>query len=239
MSTSVLRAYRNDLERRIEEHQLGVVTVAELHSRIQLILHEFRLMGYYEYYAGHESSIRIRLLGMLKQAGLNDPDAPVVIDGEACRIAAYYLAFTDYLRRGIPRALEVTPQNDIRAFVSYSSVDAKWARRLADALDQEAIKVWLDEREMRVGDSLWETIGAGIDSSAYLLLLISPRSVASPWVRRELNAGLSNEITAGRKIVLPVVVETAELPVFLRERLYCDLSAGFKQGVAALVHAMT
>jgi TIR domain len=172
------------------------------------------------------------------RAGFNDTQAPTVLDGEIHRFAAYYLAFTDYFMRGVPRWLRAVPPTDIRAFLSYSSADKEYARRLAHALDQEAIKVWLDERELRIGDSLWDSIGAGIDSSTYLLILISPRSVASPWVRRELNAALSLEIEAGRKVVLPVVAEETKLPVILRERLYCDLSEGFEQGVAALVQAM-
>ena len=212
--------------------------MADINSRVRSILHYFRVIGYHEYYAGHEGGIRVRLLGMLDQAGFTDPEGRTTLDGEIRRFAAYYLAFTDYCLRGIPRELHEGTPNDIPAFVSHSSTDKECARRLADALQQEAIKVWLDERELRIGDSLWDEIGASIDDSTFLLILITPRSVASPWVRRELNAGLSNEIAAGRKIVLPIAAEETELPVFLRERLYCDLSAGFDEGVAALVRAM-
>jgi hypothetical protein len=238
LSTSRLRAYLEDLQQRIETHHLNPPTVADIHARVRSILHYFRVIGYHDQYAGQEGGIRQRLFGMLDQAGFTDPEATTTPDGEIRSFAAYYFAFTDSCLRGVPRMLHEETPMDIRAFLSHSSTDKECARRLADALQQEAIKVWLDERELRIGDSLWDEIGAGIDDSTFLLILISPRSVASTWVRRELNAGLSNEIAAGRKIVLPIVAERTELPVFLRERLYCDLSAGFDEGVAALVRAM-
>jgi HEAT repeats len=62
LCTSRLRAYRDDLEHRIGKYQLTPVTVVEACSRIESVLHQFRLFGYHEYYAGHEGDIRVRLL---------------------------------------------------------------------------------------------------------------------------------------------------------------------------------
>jgi hypothetical protein len=238
LHTSWQRMFRQNMERNIAEHSSRAIRASEIEQRIVSTLQGFKLWGYHDYYAGHEGGIRLRVLEAMKRAGIIDRTAETVLSGDAHVLGAYYLAFTDYYHRGVAVELGAVPRTDVRAFVSHSSRDKASARRIADALQAEAIKVWLDERQLRVGDSLWDAIGRGIASADFLLLLISPESVQSQWVRRELNAGLATEMTANRKIVLPVLIEPTEVPVFLRERLYCNLADGFDAGVDELVRAM-
>lgn len=238
LHTSWLRMFRRQLDQMIADHAARTIRAKEVDERITSTLQGFKLWGHHDYYAGHESGIRLRLLEAMRRSGIEDRQSDQVLSGEAHRLAAYYLAFTDFERNGVPAEISSVPRTDVRAFVSHSSSDKECARLVADALQTEGIKVWLDERELRVGDSLWDEIGRGIDNADFMLLLVSPRSVASPWVKRELNAGLATELAESRKIVLPVLIETTEVPVFLRERLYCDLGEGFDSAVAELLRAM-
>lgn len=238
LHTAWQRMFRRDLERTIADHSSRVIRANDVEQRIRSTLQGFKLWGYRDHYAGQEGGIRLRLIEAMKRAGINDRTTDTILVGDAHELAAYYLAFTDYYHRGVSVELGAVVPTDVRAFVSYGSADKACARRVADALQAEGVKVWLDERQLRVGDSLWEEIGRGIESANYVLLLISSKSAQSRWVRREVNAGLATEMTEERKIVLPVLIEPTEVPVFLRERLYCNLVDGFEEGIAALVRAM-
>ena len=237
LHTSLQRVVYAHIEQAIKDYAQRPLTAADANQRITETLTMFKMVGYYDYFAGHEGDIRIRLLALLDAAGVKHTSA-APLTGEAKQLAAYYLAYTDCYFKDLPADLDRDELTDVRVFMSHSSTDKDHARRLADTLQATGIKVWLDERELTVGDSLWDEIGHGIDESDYLILLISPRSVASSWVKRELNAGLATELTDGKKRVLPVVVEPTDIPVFLRERLYCDLGADFELGVAALIRAL-
>lgn len=237
--TTWLRMFRQHFRQTVADRTARQIRAREIQERITSTMQMFKLWGYHDYYAGHEGGIRLRLLAAIARSGIEDRASDDDLTGDAHELGAYYLAYTEYERSGIPDELSASPRSDVRAFISHSSSDKVDARRLAEALQAEGIKVWLDERELRVGDSLWDEIGRGIGVSDYMLLLISPRSVTSPWVRRELNAGLATELAADKKIVIPVLIEPTDIPVFLRERLYCDVGNDFDASIGALVRAMT
>lgn len=65
-------------------------------------------------------------------------------------------------------------------FLSHNHADKPFVRRLAADLGNQGIRYWLDEAEIKVGESLIEKIRTGIDSTEYLAVILSPDSVASP-----------------------------------------------------------
>jgi hypothetical protein len=111
-----------------------------------------------------------------------------------------------------------------RIFLSHSHGDKPFVRRLATDLVQANLKVWIDEVEIKVGESLIAKIQEGIDSSDYIAAILSVRSVSSSWVREELNMALTDQINGKRVAVLPLKIDDCELPGFLRSRLYLDFS---------------
>lgn len=86
-------------------------------------------------------------------------------------------------------------------FLSYRSTDRDFARRLAGDLDRAGIRIWLDERELRVGDDLG-AIASTIRGSDCLVVILTQAVADSPWVRDEV--GLARSL--GIK-VLPVPLE--------------------------------
>lgn len=66
-----------------------------------------------------------------------------------------------------------------RVFVSYSRNDHWLAEKLEDALKQRGIGVWVDKREILVGDSLIKKIREGINASQYVCAVISSNSINS------------------------------------------------------------
>lgn len=109
-------------------------------------------------------------------------------------------------------------------FLSHNHADKPFVRRLAADLDNQGIPYWLDEAEIKVGESLIEKIRDGIDRMDYVAVVLSPDSVASPWVQREVDVAMNQEIMGRRVKVLPVMYRKCELPGFLLGKRYADFS---------------
>jgi TIR domain-containing protein len=127
----------------------------------------------------------------------------------------------------------------MKLFVSYSQVDKRFVRRLCDDLLACGFDVWRDEREVRVGQSIAESIRSAVDASDYFLVVISPHSNSSPWVRRELDLGINAEFKGTLRGVLPILRDGVGLPSLLEGRLYADFRPRkYGQGLKSLLHAL-
>jgi hypothetical protein len=74
---------------------------------------------------------------------------------------------------------------------------------LANALTKLGYRIWYDEFELKVGDSLRQSIDKGLVNSRYGIVVLSPAFFAKNWPQYELN-GLAAKEIAGRKVILPV-----------------------------------
>lgn len=109
-------------------------------------------------------------------------------------------------------------------FISYSHADADDARLLAATLSGMGVKIWMDTKELRVGETLIDTISSAINDSDLYVIVLSEASIASKWVTHELNLALSLEISRGHPQVVPVMLSNITVPPALRSKLYIDLS---------------
>ena len=107
-------------------------------------------------------------------------------------------------------------------FLSHSSIDKPFTRRLAADLTKKGIAVWFDEAELLVGDSLVEQINNGIESTEYLVVVLSKNSIKSQWTKKEVEIAFVREIASNRKVVLPVLIDDCEVPGYLRTKVYAD-----------------
>lgn len=126
-------------------------------------------------------------------------------------------------------------------FLSHTSEDKPFVRKLRDDLVAHGVtNVWLDEAEIQVGDSLTQKISEGLKKTKYVGVVLSPRSIKSPWVERELEAALSREMTTGEVVVLPMLYEDCELPVFLSGKLYADFTGSdrYQEGLEKLLRRL-
>jgi hypothetical protein len=124
-------------------------------------------------------------------------------------------------------------------FISYSHSDSDFVDKLAAELVRNNAHVWVDRWELNVGDSILNNVQKAIQDSSALLIVLSKASVASEWCKKELSAGLMRELDEKRVVVLPVVVEDCEIPVFLREKLYADFRKSFEPGFRSLMEAVS
>lgn len=105
-------------------------------------------------------------------------------------------------------------------FLSHNHADKPFVRKLAKDLEAHNVKCWLDESEMKIGDSLIQKIRDGIDNVEYFAVILSPNSIEAPWVVNELDVAMNLQI-AGKPIkVLPIMLKECEPPGFLVGKLY-------------------
>lgn len=107
-------------------------------------------------------------------------------------------------------------------FLSHNSADKPFTRRLAHRLHKAGVRVWLDEAELRVGDSLIAKLSSAIQEMDYVGAVISRTSVTSHWVEQELRLAMAKEISSQRVTVLPILIDDVALPAYLVDKVYAD-----------------
>ena len=89
-------------------------------------------------------------------------------------------------------------------FISHASEDKNdFVRPLAEALQKRGLSVWFDEFELKVGDSLRESIDLGLSRSRFGIVVFSPHFFEKEWPQKELNGLVTREMD-GTKVILPV-----------------------------------
>jgi pyruvate kinase len=88
-------------------------------------------------------------------------------------------------------------------FISYSSHDEEFARRLRVDLMANGVQCWFAPEDLKIGDPIRERIDRSIRSYDRLLLILSSHSVASHWVEAEVETALERESTNG-PVLFPV-----------------------------------
>ena len=89
-------------------------------------------------------------------------------------------------------------------FVSHATEDKEEvARPLANALMEAGLRVWYDEFELRIGDSLRRKIDFGLARSRFGIVVLSPSFFAKKWPQYELDGLVTMEMT-GEQTILPL-----------------------------------
>jgi hypothetical protein len=108
-----------------------------------------------------------------------------------------------------------------RVFVSHASEDKqRFVVTFAARLRENGVDAWLDQWEMKPGDSLVDRIfEQGLKNAQAVVIVLSATSVQKPWVREELNHSVVKRISRGLKII-PVVIDKCEIPECLAATLW-------------------
>jgi sRNA-binding protein len=122
-------------------------------------------------------------------------------------------------------------------FISYSHADKALAKALATQLEKRGLRVWIDEGELKIGDSLIERIATAITEIDFFLALVSQSSSQSNWCRKELALAVTGELGREGVKVLPVRVDGVEMPPALTDVFHLELDAGNVEEVADKIAA--
>ena len=90
------------------------------------------------------------------------------------------------------------------SFISYSSKDDEFAHRLHSRLQQEKVAVWFAPEDMRGGRWSHDQIDSAIQVHDKLLLILSPASMASEWVKLEIRKALDDGKKRGSQKLFPI-----------------------------------
>lgn len=123
-------------------------------------------------------------------------------------------------------------------FISYSHKDFEFVDKLARQLVAQNINVWIDRWELSIGDSLVDKVQEAVDGSSALLVILSKSSTSSEWCKRELSSGLLRELEEKRVVVMPVLLEECDIPIFARGKLYADFRTNFDDGLRTIVEGV-
>lgn len=109
-------------------------------------------------------------------------------------------------------------------FISHASEDKeRFVIPFATQLRQRGIDAWVDRWEIVPGDSLVDKIfEEGLKAAAAVIVVLSQFSVAKPWVREELNAGVVARINRGARLI-PIVLDDVDVPEALRGTVWVTI----------------
>jgi TolB-like protein len=102
-------------------------------------------------------------------------------------------------------------------FLSYNREDAGVAKLFADAFLRQGMDVWWDQT-LRSGETYDEVTEAALRGAKAVVVLWSPRSVASHWVRAEAT------IAHRAKTLVPAIITPCDKPVMFELTQTADLS---------------
>ena len=79
--------------------------------------------------------------------------------------------------------MDIQPKS---VFISHASADDGFVAELRQALEKLGIPSWVDSRELSSGSKLEPEITQAIEQARQVIVVLSPQTVNSPWVRREV-----------------------------------------------------
>ena len=86
-----------------------------------------------------------------------------------------------------------------KLFISHSTADDAFVRELNQTLGYHNLDGWIDSRQLRGGDPLWPEIEKAIEDAAAYAVVVSPASLQSSWVGKELRHALEVQKRRGRE----------------------------------------
>ena len=115
----------------------------------------------------------------------------------------------DFARATYGKAIEF-----YSCFISYSSKDDEFARRLHADLQDNGVRCWFAPEDLRIGDKIRARIDEAIRLHDKLLLILSEDAVNSTWVEDEVESAFEKEDNAkkdgeDRTVLFPIRLDSA------------------------------
>lgn len=102
-----------------------------------------------------------------------------------------------------------TPFEYYSCFISYSSNDEEFAKKLQADLRSNAVRCWFAPEDLKTGDPFRKRIDEAILLYDKLLIVLSDDSVGSPWVEKEVETAFDKESEQGQAVLFPIRIDEA------------------------------
>jgi hypothetical protein len=109
------------------------------------------------------------------------------------------------------------------------------AVRLAGDL-RSRLDIWIAPESILPGDPWLTSVERGLKASTVFVAILSTASVSSPWVVKEIQAAMELEVRNRLRLV-PVQIESCDVPLLLGSYQILQLAAGYRQVVEQTVLA--
>lgn len=126
-------------------------------------------------------------------------------------------------------------QRPKRVFLSYSSGDREKAKKIYSKLVEAGVNVFLAETELSYEDSIIDSMKNKIGASDYIIMLISKDSYRSKWLTSELRYGIDSEFKARDVVLIPVLLDYQQAPLYLSEYQPVKMRPDFEHGIQKLI----
>jgi hypothetical protein len=121
----------------------------------------------------------------------------------------------------------MSPQKQLRTFISYSRVNKQFALKLATELKAAGFLIWLDQFDIPTGKRWDDEIEKALRECEIFMVVMTPASIASENAKDEIGYAIDH----GKRI-MPVLLEECEIPLRLRRLQYVDFThKNFNQGI--------
>jgi hypothetical protein len=94
-------------------------------------------------------------------------------------------------------------------FISHSSKNHEFAKRLYDDLQNRGVHCWFAPENLKIGDKFRQRIDESIRLHDKLLLVLSEDSISSAWVEDEVETALERERNENRLVLFPIRIDDA------------------------------
>lgn len=111
-------------------------------------------------------------------------------------------------------------------FISYSHQDAAFAQELARRLEADGISVWIDYKDTTWGKPFPLSIEEGLDSTRFIICLMSPSWITSAWSSIERYSAMVEDPNGFIGKLLPILLSPdTQIPRFMKPLVYLDCTA--------------
>jgi hypothetical protein len=126
----------------------------------------------------------------------------------------------------------------MRVFISHSHKDKAEVDKIVSRLESEGHDVWIDSKKLRPGDNIQRKIQEGLEQADVLIVVVSQNSFRSEAVQAEFSAIALQQISKRERRIIPVKIDRSDVPGYLADRMYLDLSENFEAGLERLVELL-
>lgn len=146
------------------------------------------------------------------------------------------------IRNSLSSLLTAAGRREAKVFLSYAHADSSIVRQVANRLTEAGIRIWWDADNLKPGNVWMQEIEWQLSAADFIVFFISSSSVKGGWTQQEVQIALHQQLSGeGGAVMLPVLLEDAEVPPLLRQVQWVDLrdrkiEKAVKQIVDAIDH---
>ena len=117
-----------------------------------------------------------------------------------------------------------------KIFICYSRQDTEFAEKLVGDLRSRGVDLFFDQQDIMPGDEWDTTVEQALDNTPWLLVILSPDSVASQNVMDEVGQALSS-----KKKVIPILYRSCKIHYRLARLQRVDFTGAYDRAIHQLM----